>query len=148
LAPSGSTSYTARTRRYVCGSVSLTTGWERYSITGTVTDDSFTSGSGTVATTDKFFIEIYNHVDDFNVWIKGMKLEIGDTVTDYVPNSADAEYASFKDGMYYSEDSPRYELSAKFNGGNQITCSNFDYNLGEWSASIWFYYASSEITSA
>lgn len=148
LAPSGATTYTARTKYYTFGSVSLKTNWDRYSITGTVTDESFVSGSGTVATTDKFFIEIYNHVDDFNVWIKGVKLEIGDTVTDYVPNSADAEYASFKDGMYYSEDSPRYGLSAKFNGGNQITCSNFDYNLGEWSASIWFYYASSEITSA
>lgn len=130
-------SSTSRTKYFTAGTFALTTEWKRYSFTITLTDGLFVSGSGTVSSTDYFFIEVYNHNDGQIVWTKGWKLELSDKVTPWIPNSGDAEYTKLglnnnieydisgfgyngtRTGTFdWSSDTPKYRTSQICLGSN------------------------------
>ena len=148
----------SRTKYFTGGIVSVSTEWQRKSFTLTVTDSRFTSGSGTISTTDYFFVEIYNHVNNRNVWVRGLKLEYGDKVTPWTPNPADEIYSTMglndgieydvsgyerngvKTNITYSSDTARYNTSSVFNGtSSKITTFKPDFIKDEVTFSFWAY---------
>lgn len=122
-----------RSKYYTFGSFLPTTEWQKFTMTQTVTDSSFVNGTGTISSTDDFVIQIYNHYDGANVWLKGIKVELGDKATPWTPYATDSEYSmlGLRDGIIrdvsgfgknltnvsdvsYSSESPIYELSTIF----------------------------------
>lgn len=153
-----------RTKYYSPYKIPITTEWKRVSFTTTVTDASFVSGSGTPADTDYFFVQMYNHVDDVIIYIKGWKLEYGDKATTWMPNAVDDEYTAmgFGDGIEYdvsgfknngtkygnlnwSNDTPRYNACYEFDGtGDYIRLQQDEYDRfrlarDELTVNIWAY---------
>ena len=124
----------SRTKYFTGGTVSVSTEWQRKSFTLTVTDSRFTDGSGTISTTDYFFVEIYNHVNNRNVWVRGLKLEYGDKVTPWTPNPADEIYSTMglDDGIEYDVSGYQYNgekfgnLTYSTNTSRYNTCYEFD----------------------
>ncbi len=68
----------------------ITSDWVRYTLTATLTDDYFTSGSGTIDDTTRLYIQIYNYALT-SLQVRKVKLEVGDTVTDWTPALEDGE---------------------------------------------------------
>ena len=129
----------SRTKYFTAGILHPTTEWQRMYITVEITDAKFVSGTGTISDTDRFFIEEYHHYDNQIVWTKGWKLELGNKMTPWMPNSVDDIYSNigFDDGIeydvsgfgyngtkygtfIYSTDTPKYNTSAVFDGTNHI----------------------------
>ena len=154
-----------RTKYFRMGTFNITTEWQYFSTTLTVTDASFTAGSGTISETDYFFIQMYSHADDVNIYTKEWKLELGDHATPWVPNPADDEYSALGLGdtvyhdvsgfkyngdvrygsLTYSGDTPKYETSCVFDGASAITLDPDLYKQfiksakDEFTANIWAY---------
>ncbi len=153
-------SSSSRTKYFTGGNISPTTEWQRQSFTIDITDAKFAAGSGTVATTDRFFIELYNHTNDLIIWTKGWKLEYGDKMTPWMPNGVDPEYVNGgfnndvepdvsgygHDGsrggeeITYLTDTPRYSSCYNFalNAKSRIILPNILYeNMPYGTVSLW-----------
>ncbi len=154
-----------RTKYFRLGTFDITTEWKLFSSTVTVTDESFTSGTGTVSETDYFYTQMYCHADDVVIYTKGWKLELGDHATPWTPNPIDDEYAKMglDDDIWYdvsgfknnasvrygelthSSDTPKYETCCVFDGATAITLEPDLYTQfiksakDELTASIWAY---------
>lgn len=99
-------SSTTRTKYFTFGSFTPTTEWKQYFITNSIADAKFTSGSGTVATTDRFYLQFYNHYTDANVWVKQFKLELGSVATPWCPNETDDIYTGTAVGFAEANGNP------------------------------------------
>lgn len=111
-------SSSSRTKLGWIGSVSLTTSWQKFVRTVNVTDSFFSSGSGTISTTDYMFIQCYNHNDDTTVWTKGWKLEMGNKATPWVPRSTDDLYTKMK-----YDNNIEYDVSGFRNNATKVNLS-------------------------
>lgn len=67
---------------------SISTAWQKFSCTIEVADSIFSSGTGTINTTDYFFVQLYNHTQ-YRLDVKKLKLEFGDKATDWSPAPED-----------------------------------------------------------
>ena len=63
-------------------------------------DSNFTGGTGTVATTDYLYIEIYNHVDGLILNVKDIKLELNNHQTAMTLHASDSPFiGATKEGL-------------------------------------------------
>ncbi|MCC8075713.1 MAG: tail fiber domain-containing protein [Clostridiales bacterium] len=72
--------------------VTLSDSWQRISRTVTLTDDYFSSGSGSIDDTTRFYIEVFDY-SLYSMQVRKVKLEIGTAATDWSPAPEDAETA-------------------------------------------------------
>lgn len=70
----------------------LSTEWEKYSVTTTVTDAIFTSGTGTIDDTSRIRLCLYDYTL-YGAEVKKVKLELGSVATDWSPAPEDGENA-------------------------------------------------------
>ncbi|MCC8075709.1 MAG: hypothetical protein LIO95_07215 [Clostridiales bacterium] len=70
--------------------VTLSDSWQRISRTVTLTDDYFSSGSGSIDDTTRFYIEVFDY-SLYSMQVRKAKLEIGDTATSWTPAVEDGE---------------------------------------------------------
>lgn len=86
--------YTGNRKKYTSnvfsGKIEQTTNWQHVVWTGTVSDSLFSGGTGTIADTDLFYTQIYNH-NLPATHVKKVKLEYGNRVTDWTPAPEDVE---------------------------------------------------------
>ena len=86
--------YTGNRKKYTnnvfSGKIKQTTDWQRVVWTGTISDALFANGTGTIADTDLFYTQIYNH-NLPATHVKKVKLEYGNRVTDWTPAPEDVE---------------------------------------------------------
>ncbi|MCC8076407.1 MAG: H-type lectin domain-containing protein [Clostridiales bacterium] len=70
--------------------VTLSDSWQRISRTVTLTDDYFSSGSGSIDDTTRFYIEVFDY-SLYSMQVRKAKLEIGDTATSWTPAVEDED---------------------------------------------------------
>ena len=88
----------------------LTDKWQRLSYTTTLTENYFSSGSGEINESTRFYIQIYDH-SVYSMDVRKVKLELGNKATDYSQNPNDIE-----NSIYYPN-------TTIINGGNIMTNS-------------------------
>lgn len=71
---------------YVTGSIGNE--WTRFNVPAKLTDDFFTSGSGSLADCTRFYVQIYNYSTN-HLQIRKPKLEYGNKATDWTPAPED-----------------------------------------------------------
>lgn len=72
---------------YTCN---LSNEWQKIFITATLSDDYFTSGSGTIDDTTRIYIR-FNNYSECSMQVKQFKLELGNKATDWTPAPEDTQ---------------------------------------------------------
>lgn len=70
--------------------ITLSSEWQKVKVTVTLSDDFFTSGTGTIDDTTKIYLQIYNY-SLYSMQIKKIKLELGNKATDWTPAPEDID---------------------------------------------------------
>lgn len=71
-------------------SVPLSSEWTKVTITATLSDSFFSSGTGTIDSTTRFTVQVYNY-STYSMQVKKLKLEIGSKATDWSPSPEDVD---------------------------------------------------------
>ncbi len=76
-----------------------TADWQRVTVTGTLSDSFFASGSGAIGDSTLFFVQVYDY-SLCPLQVKGLKLELGAVATGWEPESAVQTYMGLaSDGL-------------------------------------------------
>ncbi len=105
----------------------ITSDWVRYTLTATLTDDYFTSGSGTIDDTTRLYIQIYNYALT-SLQVRKVKLEVGDTATDWTPAPEDDD-----ESIYLV---PVMTHSLEYDGGLKSTITAAGESESQQSAAV------------
>lgn len=111
---------------YTCN---LSNEWQKIFITATLSDDYFTSGSGTIDDTTRIYIR-FNNYSECSMQVKQFKLELGNKATDWTPAPEDV------DSQITSVKTIATQTADKFNWIVASGTSSTDFTLTDRTATL------------